>query len=100
VCRECGFEPETPEDKAQALMLSDHNLPPEQLEVVSQKIKSGERPALDEAACIDLTEEIRQHPELMKMPLGCVVIPWILMTLMVLLVIAVAAVFFPKLIAP
>lgn len=99
-CHQCGFDPETAEDQAKALMLSDHNMTPEQLEMISQKIRAGEPPQFDEAACTTLAEDIRQHPELMRMPLGCVVIPWVLIALVVLLGIAVVVLyFFPNLIA-
>jgi hypothetical protein len=100
-CQQCGFDPETPEDKAKALMLSDHNMTPEQLELMSQKIRAGEPPQFDEADCTSLAEQIRQDPELMRMPLGCVVIPWVLIALALLLGMAVVLLyFFPKLISP
>ena len=62
-CDWCGFDPQTSEDQAKAILLSDRNMTPEQLEVVSQKIEADERPEFDEAACDELAEYIRQHPE-------------------------------------
>jgi hypothetical protein len=41
-CQECGFEPTDLADKAKSLMLSDHNLPPGELQKYSETIKSHE----------------------------------------------------------
>jgi len=90
-CPGCGFDPETPEDKAKALLWSDHNLPPDRLESIRRSVQAGDPPPFDEAACAELAELIRRHPDVLKMPVGCVLIPWILTGLMLALAAALAA---------
>src|SRR3954451_14423021 len=95
-CRACGFDPETPEEMARSLLLSDHNLPRDQLEAVARKIRAGEPIPFDEAACAGLAEDLRRHPEWIEVPLGCTIIPWVLVILMALLAIAVLVVCIPR----
>jgi hypothetical protein len=40
-CTACGYEPNSDEDKAKHLMVTDHYLSPEQLHELGERIKTG-----------------------------------------------------------
>ena len=84
-CVACGALPETPVEKAHALLMSDHYASAEQLAEASEAIRAGREPALDPAAVDQLAEEIRRAPDDEKLPLGCAIIPWILIGATVLM---------------
>ncbi|MEM1099609.1 MAG: hypothetical protein AAGH92_12570 [Planctomycetota bacterium] len=83
-CRDCGFTPESPEDQAKSLALSDHNLPLDQLNAISQRIRVGEPPTFDEASLQQLTNELSELPS-MKPPIGCAIAVWVPFVVMLLL---------------
>ncbi len=91
-CARCGFVPETPEDKARSLGLSDHNLTAEELRAVAERIEAGDPPSFDEASVRQLAEGIAQLPP-MKTPLGCLLAVWLPVAVMLILLVAVIVVF-------
>jgi len=63
-CSKCHHTPNSPDDQARHLLVTDHYLERAQLEQVSTKIKAGEKPAFNES---QVEEIARTIPEL-KMP--------------------------------
>lgn len=65
-CLECGFDPSSPQDQTKSVALSDHNLTPEELAAVGQRIQAGEPLDFDEASINEMAEFIR-----MCLPVNC-----------------------------
>ncbi len=86
-CRQCRFTPELMEDKAKALLLSDHYQKVVELRQIGQRIKAGERLSFDEGQIAEMAEELTRMPEV-KMPLGCQIAVWIPIIFMFLLIAA------------
>ena len=57
-CLRCGFTPETSEDQAKSIMLSDHNVAAAELKQVSQQIQAGQQPTFNEADLKEMSDEI------------------------------------------
>jgi hypothetical protein len=57
-CAACGFDPDQPEDRAKALLLSDRHLTTEELDHVSSRIQGGTPPQFDEESLTQLTAEL------------------------------------------
>jgi hypothetical protein len=90
-CHKCGYSPESNEERARAILLSDHNLTGEQLEEVSEKIGLGIVPTFDEAAIAQMAsefEEISKHPP--PGARGCLIMKCILIGIPIALGIAIA----------
>ncbi len=65
-CPECGFDPEEDEDRAKAMIVTDHFLPIEELETVAERIKSGEPVIYPEDTVKQFTQTLEENPDLLK----------------------------------
>lgn len=83
-CPGCGFTPSTDADLAKSLLLSDRHLDPQSLEAIGAKIKGGEELNFDQESVDELAEVIKASG--VKMPLGCRVIVWVPMIVLLLLI--------------
>jgi hypothetical protein len=90
-CLKCGFMPETSEDEARSITLSDHNLPADQLAEIGTRIAAGQNVTFDEEEISKIAaefDEIRKHPP--PRPLGCLIIKWGLLAILVGLAMSIA----------
>jgi hypothetical protein len=65
-CPECGFDPEEDEDRAKAMIVTDHFLPIEELETVAGRIKSGEPVIYPEDTVKQFIQTLEENPDLLK----------------------------------
>jgi len=90
-CPRCGFIPESPEDQARSILLSDHNMDRAHLEDAGRRVAQGDSPTFDEAANAKMAAqiaELRKHP-----PPGrrsCLVMQCVMIGVAITLLIAVA----------
>src|SRR6516165_3078794 len=75
-CAKCGFKAEQTVDQARSLLLTDHYLAHAELETLAQKLKCGEQVQFDEASLSELAQTLEQFPDRAKMPLGCYIVTW------------------------
>ena len=61
-CESCGKEPVSEDDYVLSLLLTDHYLDQQTLEVIGQDIVKGKRPNIDPASKAKLLEVVRQLP--------------------------------------
>ncbi len=93
-CPKCRFTPESPQDQARSILLSDRNLDASTLEEKAQRIHRGETLNFDESAVAQMAsefEELRKHVP--PRPVGCLIFQWTLIVILVLLVIAVVCLY-------
>jgi hypothetical protein len=84
-CLKCGFAPKESEDLAKSVLLSDQCLEQAALEDMEQRIKAGEAIGFPPGAVESWKTLIDMDPNLSKMPIGCSLIAWSLVGLMLLL---------------
>lgn len=90
-CPKCGYSPESNEERAKAILLTDHLLTPEQLKEASAYIGAGNTPNFDEEAISEMAanfEEISKHPP--PGARGCLIMKCILIGIPISLAIAIA----------
>ena len=81
-CPDCGFDPASSrEDSAKSLLLCDRFQSMEDLRSIAETIKAGGSPRFDEAAIQALMAQIPAGG--VKVPLGCRVVVWILVAVMI-----------------
>jgi hypothetical protein len=68
-CAKCGFEPATPEDRAKAVLLSDHHVRGPALAELGRRIAAGELISFDERQVAQLAAGFTNLPP--GGPLGC-----------------------------
>jgi hypothetical protein len=61
-CPDCGFEPHDNEDRAKAMVLTDHWLPPEELGRIGVRIQSGLPVDYPEEMVEDYIRELEENP--------------------------------------
>ncbi|HEY8211477.1 MAG TPA: hypothetical protein VIG99_28530 [Myxococcaceae bacterium] len=83
VCPGCGFEPKSQDESARSLLLSDHYLKPADLEEAGARIARGE----DVSPPPELLAQVVQLIEVEKLKpgLGCTVVMWIPVVVMLAL---------------
>jgi hypothetical protein len=65
-CNDCGFDPDENEDKAKAMVLTDHFLPREELEAIAGRIKSGQPVIYPEEAVKEFIRTFEENPDILK----------------------------------
>ena len=91
VCGHCGRAPTSSTDKAKSMLLSDHHQQQAELLAIGQRIAQGEPPRFDEAELEQLAAFLSIED---KPPLGCIIVTWIPIVVLVLLLIAVGVLLF------
>ena len=75
-CQECQFDPEENEDKAKAMVLTDHFLPQPELETISERIRAGEPVTYPKDMINEYIKTFEDNPDIGKFPLsikiGCI----------------------------
>ncbi len=69
-CAECQFDPEENEDKAKAMVLTDHLLPLRELETISNRIKTGEPVTYPKETIDEYIKTFEDNPGIDKFPLS------------------------------
>jgi hypothetical protein len=87
-CLKCGFTPTDMNDRAKAMLLCDHCTSPEALAAVGKRLRTGEPLHLDPTAVASWVNHFRQFPEDEKMPLGCLLLWYAPLAILLLLVVA------------
>ena len=85
-CPSCNFLPESSEDRAKSITLSDHNCDAEALRQISDRIRSGEPFQFDNDAIAQMAVELIALDDL-KMPLGCRAAIWTPIVVMFVLIV-------------
>lgn len=77
-CPQCKFDPEGNEDKAKAMVLTDHFFPKEELEKISERIKNGQAVIYPEEVVGAYIKTFEKNPNMGKVPvslkIGCQII--------------------------
>jgi hypothetical protein len=63
-CGNCGFDPSEPEDKAKAMILTDHWLSEGHLEQIAALLRSGREPKYPEDALVKYEQMFTENPDL------------------------------------
>lgn len=85
-CFKCGFMPESTQDQARSILLSDRNLDASALKDTARSISDGATPKFDEAEVAEMAIEIEQLlKQVPPRPIGCLVLQWGLIALAALL---------------
>jgi hypothetical protein len=61
-CAGCGFDPESLEDRARSVVLSDHHLSPADMESAAAEIRAGSTPDLPEDLVAGYLESLKNPP--------------------------------------
>ncbi len=69
-CPNCQFDPELIEDKAKAMILSDHFLPKEDLEEIAERICNDQPVNYPDDAVKDYVQFFEKNPNFGKMIIG------------------------------
>lgn len=69
-CPNCKFSPDGNEDKAKAMVLTDHWLPTEELQKISESIKSGQPVIYPERMMSNYIKLFEENPNIGKFPLS------------------------------
>ena len=73
-CPKCEFDPESNEDKAKAMLLTDHYLPEEQLKAIGDEIQNGKTPKFPEDILAEQIRFFEEHPDIEReFSRGCVI---------------------------
>jgi hypothetical protein len=96
-CPECQFDPEANEDKAKAMVLTDHFLPQQELETISKRIKTSQPVTYPEDTIDEYVKFFEENPNYGTLTLskriGCIaavvaciaVIVWIIRSVHIIL---------------
>ena len=84
-CGKCRFLPEATEDLARSLMLCDQSCDKATLLAASENLKAGRPLDYDAAALAQWTETLRQNPQALRMPLGCAILWYAPLAIMLIL---------------
>ena len=89
-CPDCQFDPTESDDKAKAMVLTDHYLSQENLEGISERIKAGKSIDYPMAEVQQLIQTFEENPEVGQIPksivVGCVLVTLLLITLVAVVV--------------
>ena len=69
-CPECQFEPQENDDKAKAMLLTDHFLSETELEKNSERIRTGEPVNYPQDLLDEYIETFEENPDLLKFPMS------------------------------
>jgi hypothetical protein len=94
ICQRCHFQPQTKDDLAKSVLLSDHYRDADSLENITKLIESGGSVPFDQNDIEVLKSTIEANPYLLKAPLGCHIVVWALVGVMLILVVMVIVMFF------
>ena len=81
-CPSCGFTPESNEDQARALLLTDHNYNQEQLQEIGAAIANGVPPDFNEEQIAEIAKGVGDS----ELPVGCKIAVWIPIVVLIVLV--------------
>lgn len=77
-CLECQFDPQENEDKAKAMVLTDHFLPKHELETISKRIKADQPVTYPQDMIDEYIKAFEDNPNIDKFPLsakiGCIAV--------------------------
>jgi len=76
-CPSCGYLPDSKENQAKSMLLSDHYLSQVELSAVSNRIESGQTIEYDEEELQQLTVTLDEVPQHTKVPIGCDIRFWL-----------------------
>ena len=65
-CKKCGTRPESEEDRAVSLVITDHYFPQEKLEAISTDLKNGKLDIINPDQLKILVEEMRLFSSIMN----------------------------------
>src|SRR5262245_35051327 len=85
-CLACRFTPKEPEELAKSIMLSDHVCDSAALDKASETLKRGGIVEFDPQALAQWTAGIAANPDWLRIPLGCAILLYAPVVIMVVLV--------------
>ena len=88
-CTACGYVPQEPEDMAKSLLLSDHNMNHQDLAAVAASIRAGLQPQFNSDQLEEVASTIGQDFNSMKPPVGCLIVWYAPIVIMLLLIAAI-----------
>src|SRR5580704_10449578 len=90
-CPGCWFAPEQPDDLAKSVLLSDQSAGPSALASASARLQAGGELAFDPRAVAEWAAAIRASPPDVRLPLGCAVLWYAPLVVLVVLVFVLVA---------
>lgn len=77
-CLKCHFDPKLNEDKAKAMVLTDHFLPKEELEKISERLQNGQPVTYPDDVVQGYISAFEENPDIGKVPTrlktGCIIV--------------------------
>lgn len=74
-CASCSFLPESPEDHAKSITLSDHNYDAAELRQIADRIRLGDPVDFDKDAIAQMAAELEALGD-QEIPMGCRIAVW------------------------
>ena len=90
-CPFCSFDPELSEDKAKAMVLTDHFLPKEELEKISEQLKNGQSVTYPDEVVQEYIKTFEENPEAGQNPgkfiIGCLIVVCLIIAIVIWLIV-------------